>query len=147
MFGFVSRYGNDLLRQPDPRPGETVLDLGCGTGHQAAEIATLGAHVVGLDADPQMPAKARVDHPTVTFVEGNGTAFGLREVPVAGPFDACFSNAALHWMTVQDAVPRNVRSVLVEFGRLFAEMGGAENIAALDSSLRAGRAAIGPTAR
>ncbi len=143
LFGFVSRHGNDLLRLLDPHPGESVLDLGCGTGHHAAEIAGLGAHVVGLDVDPQMLAKARVDHPAVSFVAANATAFNLADLPVTGPFDACFSNAALHWMTPLDVTLRNVRSVLVESGRFVAEMGGAENIVAADSSLRQGLVDVG----
>ena len=35
-FAFVTAYGADLLGLLDVRPGERVLDLGCGTGHQAA---------------------------------------------------------------------------------------------------------------
>ncbi len=136
QFGFVGRYGDDLVELLAPVPGESILDLGCGTGRHAAQISAGGATVVGLDADPDMLSKARTDHPDVAFVAGNATSFALADLGVAASFDACFSNAALHWMTPQDAVLRNVRSVLVASGRFVAEMGGAENIAALDASLR-----------
>jgi SAM-dependent methyltransferase len=36
QFGFVSALGGDVLDLLDPSPGETVLDLGCGTGELAA---------------------------------------------------------------------------------------------------------------
>ena len=39
QFGFVSAFGGDVLELLDPAPGETVLDLGCGTGELAAAIA------------------------------------------------------------------------------------------------------------
>ena len=134
-FGFVTRHGDALVDVLDPQQGERVLDLGCGTGHHAAEIAARGAAVVGMDLDDSMLAKARQAHPGVRFVSADGTDFDLGELGVDEPFDACLSNAALHWMTPQDAVLRNVRAVLVEGGRFVAEMGGAGNIAALDSAL------------
>lgn len=38
----------------------TVLDLGCGTGRHAAELARRGAVVVGVDRSPEMVARARL---------------------------------------------------------------------------------------
>ena len=35
------------------RPGDRVLDLGCGFGRHAFEAARRGAHVIALDAGPQ----------------------------------------------------------------------------------------------
>ena len=136
QFGFVGRHGDDLLALLDPQPGEAILDLGCGTGRHAGEIARRGASVIGFDADADMLAKARHDLPGISFVRGDATSADLADLGVV--FDACFSNAALHWMTPQSAVLRNVRSVLRESGRFVAEMGGAENISALDASLRDG---------
>ena len=135
-FGFVTRHGDALVDVLDPQPGERVLDLGCGTGHHAALIAARGATVVGMDLDETMLAKARQDHPAVSFVRADGTDFGLGDLGVDDPFDACLSNAALHWMTPQVAALRNVRAVLVKGGRFVAEMGGDGNIAALDTALR-----------
>lgn len=143
QFGFVGRYGDALLDLLDPRPGERILDLGCGTGRHAAAMTALGARVVGVDADERMLAKARADHPEVEFVAANATDPGLGSLGVNEPFAACFSNAALHWMTPQDTVLRNVRSVLADSGRFVAEMGGAGNIAALDASLRGGLGDVG----
>jgi trans-aconitate methyltransferase len=136
-FGFVTSYGDDVLALLSPQPGERVLDLGCGTGKHAEQIARAGSIVVGVDADETMLAKARADHPGVAFVAADATAFSMADLLTDRPFDACFSNAALHWMQPQDAALRNVRSVLVPAGRFVAEMGGAGNIAALDASLHA----------
>ena len=98
-----------------------------------------------MDLDDSMLAKARQDHPAVRFVRADGTDFGLGDLGVDDPFDACLSNAALHWMTPQEAALRNVRAVLVEGGRFVAEMGGDGNIAALDAALRRALAEHGLT--
>jgi trans-aconitate methyltransferase len=136
-FGFVARYGDDLVDALDPRPGQLVLDLGCGTGRHAAAMTLRGARVVGMDADPAMLARARSEHPEVRFVEADATQFDLGILGAERPFDGCLSNAALHWMTEQAPVLHNVRSVLRSGAPFVAEMGGAGNIAALDESLRA----------
>ena len=142
-FGFVAAYGDDVLALLDPQPGEQVLDLGCGTGRHATQIARAGSMVVGVDADEVMLAKARADHPGIAFIAADATAFGMADLKADRPFDACFSNAALHWMRPPDAVLSNVRSILVPSGRFVAEMGGAGNIAALDESLHAALRDVG----
>ena len=143
QFGFVGRYGDEVLALLNPTMQDRILDLGCGTGRHAAQIAARGATVVGLDADQRMLDKAAADHPGIRLVRADATAFTLGDLCSGEPFTGCFSNAALHWMTPQDAVLRNVRSVLADSGRLVAEMGGAGNIATLDASLRTALAEVG----
>ncbi len=41
------------------RPGDRVLDLGCGTGDDALHLAGLGVEVFGIDASAQMVEIAR----------------------------------------------------------------------------------------
>lgn len=135
-FSFVSQLGDDLLELLGPVTGRRVLDLGCGTGRHAAELAARGADVVGIDADQAMLEKARHAHPDVHFVHLDANHLSLAAVGSPTPFDHCLSNAALHWMTDQEGVIRNVRSVLRDRGRFVAEMGGAGNIATLDAALR-----------
>jgi trans-aconitate methyltransferase len=135
-FGFVARYGDDVAALLDIQSGQRVLDLGCGTGRHASLLAEAGAVVTGLDADAGMLEMARREHPAIAFVQADATAFSLDDLGADVPFDACFSNAALHWMTPQAAVLANVRAVLRPGARFAAEMGGAQNIAALDESLR-----------
>ena len=146
-FGFVTEHGEPLVRLLDPRPGERVLDLGCGTGRLAAAIAGRGAETVGVDLDAAMIAAARERFPpsarrALAFVRGDGEA--LEGVAgLEGPFDAVFSNAALHWMTRPDAVLRGVRALLRPGGRLVAELGGRGNVAAIERALRDALAAEG----
>ena len=47
---FVSNYGNDLIELLNPKRGENILDLGCGTGDLACTLNGLNVQVTGVDA-------------------------------------------------------------------------------------------------
>jgi ubiquinone/menaquinone biosynthesis C-methylase UbiE len=53
-------FKRELLRELSPRPGQRILDLGCGTGTLALMIkrSQPGVEVEGVDADPVMLARA-----------------------------------------------------------------------------------------
>ncbi len=126
-FAFVTQHGESLIDLLDPRPGERIVDLGCGTGVLTAQIAARGAAALGVDSSAQMIAKARADYPDLAFELADGHDFS-----VARPQHAVFSNAALHWMSRDpDAVIACVRAALVPGGRFVAEFGAAGNCAVL----------------
>ena len=126
--GFVTHFGIDLLPLLDPQPGERILDWGCGTGHLTAQIAESGADVIGLDSSPEMVAGARAAYPDLSFQPGDAANFSF-----ATPFDAIFSNAALHWIPTPEAVIACVWRALKPGGRFVAESGGKGNAATLIS--------------
>jgi len=119
---FVFEYGAGLVELLAPRPGELVLDLGCGSGELTQEIADRGAAVVGLDASADMLAKARQQFPALDLRLGDASCFELPE-----RFDAIFSNATLHWVT-DAAASRQMYRHLKPGGRLVAELGGQGNV-------------------
>ena len=137
-FSFVPERGRDLVAWLDPRPGERVLDLGCGTGALTAAIAAAGAEAEGVDRDEAMLTVARREHPGIRF-----RRLDAREISVDRPLDAVFSNAALHWMPDQDAVIGGVAAALRPGGRFVVEMGGRRNIATIVAPLRAALAEVG----
>lgn len=49
-------------------PGDSVLELGCGTGQVTVELVAAGAVVVAVDALPDMLAAARRRAPTASFI-------------------------------------------------------------------------------
>lgn len=54
------RWRRALLQQVAPRDGETILDVGCGTGTFALMLkrAAPNARIIGLDPDPVVLARA-----------------------------------------------------------------------------------------
>jgi protein-L-isoaspartate(D-aspartate) O-methyltransferase len=75
-------------------PGERVLDVGTGSGYQAAVIAACGARVVGVERIAELAASARARFERmgleIEVVAGDGSA-GLDG---RGPFDAIAVGAA-----------------------------------------------------
>jgi trans-aconitate methyltransferase len=133
-FGIITRFGAGVVDLLAARPGERILDLGCGTGHLTAQIAQAGAETIGIDSSEPMIARARAAYPSLRFEVARGEDFALD-----APVDAVFSSAVLHWIPDQAAVHASVARALKPGGRFVAEMGGKGNVrtllAALDRAL------------
>ena len=56
---YVWEMAKDLVDLLAPKPGERILDVGCGTGRLTSEISRSGASVLGVDNSPAMVAQAR----------------------------------------------------------------------------------------
>lgn len=113
-----SHFVKDVL----PGSGNlSILDVGCGTGELALELASEFKKVVGIDLDGAMLERARAApkaHENVEFVRMDmldiGTGFG------PGAFDAivCFGNTLVHLQT-----PGQILSFLVQCGQVTASGG------------------------
>ena len=128
---FVAELGMPVVELLAPRPGERILDLGCGDGALTARLAELGCEVIGVDPDPDRVRAPRARGVDARLADGAGRSF-------APEFDAGFSNAALHWMKSDpDAVVAGVARSLRPGGRFVGEFGGHGNVAAISVALLA----------
>ena len=129
---FVWQKAADLLELLAPRPGERVLDVGCGTGQLTAQIAGGGAEVLGVDRSAEMIGQARRNFPQLRFDVADATTFTVD----APPFDAVFSNATLHWVKPPEAAAARIFAALRPGGRFVAEFGGKGNVGRISDALR-----------
>jgi trans-aconitate methyltransferase len=122
---FVSDLGQPVLDLLAPKPGERILDLGCGDGALTEKLVAAGAQVVGIDGSADMVDASRNRGLDALVMDAHHLTF-------SNEFDAVFSNAALHWMKRDpDAVIRGVARALKPGGRFAAEMGGHGCVAAV----------------
>ncbi len=127
---FVSDLAGEVVAWLDPKPGEHILDLGCGDGALTEKLVALGLEVEGIDLSEDMLKAARARGLNVRL--GDATTF-----TVDHPVDAVFSNAVLHWVRDPVAAIRRIKAALKPGGRFAAEFGGFGNVAAIVTALRA----------
>ena len=123
-------FREKLLRLAHLGPGESVLDVGCGTGTlaiAAKRVAGAAGRVHGIDASPEMIARAerKATKAGVEVVFQNALAQAL-PFPDA-QFDAVLSTVMLHHLTrkVREQAAAEMRRVLKPGGRVLAvDFGG-----------------------
>jgi protein-L-isoaspartate(D-aspartate) O-methyltransferase len=107
-----------LVQLAAPKPGDIVLDIGCGCGYSSAVLAQLVSSVVAVEDDPALAAKA-----TETLIEldiGNVAVVGgapSEGYPAEGPYDVIFLGGSVA------EVPETLLDQLKEDGRLVAIVG------------------------
>lgn len=114
---FVSDLGLPVLELLGPRPGERILDLGCGDGVLTKKLVDIGCEVVAIDSSaPQVEAARKLGL--------DAHAIRAEDLPYEAEFDAVFSNAVLHWIKRADSMIGGVYRSLKQDGRFVAECGG-----------------------
>ncbi len=127
---FISRYGLELLDWLAARPGEHILDFGCGDGFITQEIAKTGAHVVGVDLDPNMVDATRARGLEAHIIDG-------AELSSEAQFDAVFSNSVLQWIKQPEPALEAIARALKPGGRFVVDVAGLGNLAAILVAMRA----------
>jgi len=122
--GHMRDLSGEMLDRLDPPAGARCIDLGCGTGFVAGELARrTGGPVVGVDASSGMLAVARARHgPSCRFVQADMLAL-LRSQPTASA-DVVTSAWGLGYSTPA--------RVLVQIGRVLRPGG---RVGIIDNSL------------
>ena len=102
-----------------PQPGERVLELGTGSGYQAAVLGSLGARVTSLErhADLAATARARLDELGLGGGVEIRVADGSLGDPSGPPYDGIIVTAAA------PAIPAGLRDQLADGGRLVIPVG------------------------
>jgi SAM-dependent methyltransferase len=115
---FTTPVAAHLVEFAEIKPGETVLDVGTGTGVVAITAARAGASVTGLDLTPALldvaRENARVARLAVTWFEGDAENLPFPD----GQFDVVVSQFGHMFAPRPDVAVAEMRRVLKPGGRV-----------------------------
>jgi SAM-dependent methyltransferase len=116
FFDEEMRPHNERLRAAAAiRPGERVLDVGCGAGQTSIEAARAGGHVLGVDVSTRMLERARQRaEGSVEFVLADAQTHPFEPAS----FDVVISRCGLMFFADPAAAFANIRRALRPGGRL-----------------------------
>jgi protein-L-isoaspartate(D-aspartate) O-methyltransferase len=107
-----------MLRELDLNGSERVLDVGSGSGYQAALLAQLAAEVIGVELIPELTERSRAVIRELGYdnvhIELAGDELGF---PEGAPYDAIVVGAA------SPRVPQSLTAQLAPGGRLVIPVG------------------------
>ncbi|HTQ67691.1 MAG TPA: methyltransferase domain-containing protein [Solirubrobacteraceae bacterium] len=117
----LGAHGDAAIAVLDPRPGERVLDIGCGFGDATQQLARLvgpDGEAVGVDVSPRFIEAASRE---AAEAEAGNARFQVLDVEVdelGGPYDLAFSRFGTMFFAGPVRALGNIRSALKPGGRL-----------------------------
>lgn len=116
---YIVAFMTEAIR---PRPGEKILEIGAGSGYQAAVLAQMGAEVYTVEIVEPLAELARqnlerLGYESARVMHGDG----YRGWPEHAPFDAIIVTCA------PDKIPPDLIAQLKDGGRMIIPVGGGMN--------------------
>jgi protein-L-isoaspartate(D-aspartate) O-methyltransferase len=113
---FIVAFMTEAIR---PQPGEKILEIGAGSGYQAAVLAQMGADVYTVEIVEPLAEMARQTLERLGFKNAHVRhGDGFRGWPEHAPFDAIIVTCA------PDKIPPDLVAQLRDGGRMIIPVGG-----------------------
>lgn len=120
-------------------PGNTVLDLACGTGSLTKELALRGYEMIGADRSPEMLAEAAEKNRGVSPVEPIFLCQSMEKLDLYGTIDACVCCLdSVNYVTDPQKLARafqRVRLFLTPGGLFLFDINSPEKLEGLDGQV------------
>ena len=117
----LGRYRREAIASLNLQPGDTVVDLGCGTGVTLSllvEAVGPGGRIIGVDLSPEMLAHARQKVDAAGWRNVELVTSDMANYRFPASLDAVLATLALATIPDYDAVVRNIAAALPPGGRL-----------------------------
>jgi SAM-dependent methyltransferase len=117
----LGAHGEEALRLYPPRPGDRVLDIGCGFGDTTQRIAELvgdAGEAVGVDAAERFIVTARAEASAAAVANARFIVADVQSHAFDGRFEMAFSRMGTMFFTNPVVALRNVHAALVPGGKL-----------------------------
>jgi ubiquinone/menaquinone biosynthesis C-methylase UbiE len=111
----LSQHSEAALGRMEYRPGERVLDIGCGFGDSTAHIARMvapGGEAVGVDCAANFIDVARSDAGVGNVPNARFLVADAQVDPLEGPYDHAFARFGTMFFSLPGAAMRNVKKSL-----------------------------------
>ena len=114
--------GMELIEMAAVKAGDSILDIGCGTGKLTVELARQASKgsVMGIDPSEEMLKKARSVSEEINNIKLFKVA--AESMNFAGEFDLVFSNSAFQWIKEQEKVTAMSYKALKKEGRIAVQL-------------------------
>lgn len=114
----LAPFTEAILQSAGLRPGDRVLDVGCGSGTLLQRAVALGAAPVGVDISDTMVQAARRRVPEATVLLADAATVDLRAAAPGRPFDRVVSRFGVMFFDNPAAAFANIRQSAAPGARL-----------------------------
>jgi SAM-dependent methyltransferase len=111
----LKRFGDVAIASMPPQAGDRILDVGCGFGDTAQQLATVAgptSHVVGVDAAERFIAAAQEEATATGVANVEFRVADVQTESLGGPYDYAFARMGTMFFANPVAAMRNVRQAL-----------------------------------
>lgn len=119
----LGAHGEEAMRLSPPRPGERVLDLGCGFGETTLRLATLVGEkgsALGVDVSEPFIEAARQEAEAAGVANAGFMTADVQALELPREFDYAYARMGLMFFANPVAALRNIARALNPGGRLCA---------------------------